>query len=269
MDDDAESTPTGRWQAWAKRIKGIYEEILFRLMLLRTGGHAIMHVGGVRARFRVDCRAEARRVWYLSGEKALLAMVLARINPGEVVYDIGGNIGTHAMAFAIRVGPTGHVVSFEANPATADQLRRNAQSNRLSNVTVVDKALGERTGACVLYVEARSGSGRHSLLEAPDRVQTPVEMVQGDQWVAQEQLPVANVVKIDVEGAECGVIAGLGRTLRNPACRLIWCEVHPALLARREQTPEMVEQSLAAAGFGSFERFPRGGQYHLLGVKAG
>ena len=38
------------------------------------------------------------------------------------------------------------------------------------------------------------------------------------------------LVKIDVEGAEYGVIRGLSGTLSHPSCRMVCCEIHPPLL---------------------------------------
>ena len=45
------------------------------------------------------------------------------------VWDVGAHVGYHTLSFAAMVGPRGHVVAFEPNPANAARLRANVAGN--------------------------------------------------------------------------------------------------------------------------------------------
>ena len=49
----------------------------------------------------------------------------ARLAPGDLVLDLGAYCGGTTLAFARAVGPGGHVVAFEPDPANAAALREN------------------------------------------------------------------------------------------------------------------------------------------------
>ena len=80
-----------------------------------------MVVGDVRARFHVSSRRELQRISALTGEKQLLVRVLGELREGDVVFDVGANIGTHAIAFAKTVGDAGRVAAFEPEPEGGGQ----------------------------------------------------------------------------------------------------------------------------------------------------
>ena len=239
----------------------------YRLRLAAGRGRCTLRVGGVRARFQVDSVLEMRRVVELGREKALVETVLGELRPGEVVFDIGANIGTHAIAFARTVGPTGKVVAFEPDRGAAARLRRNVALNGIINVLILERALGSLEGEATLFVDDAHGSGKHSLIQAADRRRVPVRLATGDDLVVEEALPAPNLVKIDVEGSELEVILGLHNTLSSPQCRLVVCEVHPKLLEASGQTPSDVEEALSAAGFARIELLERRDEYHLLAYK--
>ena len=226
-----------------------------------------MKVGGVTARFHVSSRRELQRISGMTGEKAVLAKFLGELRPGDVVFDVGANIGTHTIAFAKVVGNEGRVAAFEPEPVTAERLERNVELNGLDNVIVMRCALGERRSTELLYVDSRSGSGQHSLRPQDGRPAQEVSVLQGDELVRSGRLAAPNVMKIDVEGAELGVIAGLKDSLANEACRLVFCEVHHAILESDGQDPKQVGRMLREAGFTDFETSSRGPEDHLIARK--
>ncbi|MCH7944857.1 MAG: FkbM family methyltransferase [Armatimonadetes bacterium] len=226
-----------------------------------------MAVGDVRARFHVSSRRELQRISVLTGEKQLLVRVLGELRQGDVVFDVGANIGTHAIAFAKTVGEGGRVAAFEPEPDTAQRLEDNVVLNGLLNVSVHRFGLGPSESTATLYVDARPGSGLHSMSPAEGRTTQQVRVARGDDLVATGALPAPNVIKIDVEGAELGVLEGLAQALRGPACRLVLCEVHADMLSLGGRAPEEVEQWLRDAGFTRFEHARRGTEDHLMAWK--
>jgi FkbM family methyltransferase len=253
----------------SRPVRDLFRPYYYRLKYLTSRGVGTMKVGGVTARFYVSSRRELMRISGMTGEKAVLARFLGELRPGDIVFDIGANIGTHTVAFAKVVGEEGRVASFEPEPITAGRLERNIELNGLNNVTLMRCALGERESIEMLYVDSRSGSGQHSLCPQEGRSAEEVRVLQGDELVRSGQLSSPNVMKIDVEGAELGVIAGLEESLANESCRLVFCEVHNAILEKGGQDPKGIDRMLREAGFTEFEKTSRGPEDHLIARKAG
>ena len=90
-----------------------------------------------------------------------LGMTLCRLltRPGQVIFEIGANLGTDTMNLAGVVGPSGRVVSAEPSVACCRKLRERVEQNRLSQVTVVQKAVAETAGRFALEPGHRANSG--------------------------------------------------------------------------------------------------------------
>ena len=65
------------------------------------------------------------------------------VNYGDVVFDIGSNIGYVSIAMSRIVGESGKVYSFEAIPSTAKRCKKNLELNNCNNVTLINKALSD------------------------------------------------------------------------------------------------------------------------------
>jgi FkbM family methyltransferase len=140
-----------------------------------------------------------------------------RLQAGDVVFDVGANIGFMALVAAAIVGPTGRVVAWEPVPTSAEAARRNAVVNGMEWVMVREAAVGESPGTqTLLEVDERSWShladrGRHPRTQT--ELQVAVEAL--DPLVASGELPAPKLVKIDVEGSEVAVLPGMRRIIEE------------------------------------------------------
>lgn len=206
-------------------------------------------VDGVTARFQVTTYAEFRRFRSLMGEEAVLEDLLNRLEPDDVVFDVGANVGTYT-CFAARVLDGGRVVAFEPEPTNAARLRENASLNGL-DVDLRELALGEADGTAFLERDGtQAGAGEHALARTPSDDAIEVSRAAGDRLVHGGEIPAPTVIKIDVEGAELQVLNGLGRSLTRESCRLVYCEVHPDRLRGFGQTVSQLHARFQDAGFG-------------------
>jgi FkbM family methyltransferase len=201
------------------------------------------------------------------GEQRVLGLLVSSLKPGEVVFDIGANVGLYTVLLAKVVGDGGQVIAFEPEGQTYAHLLENVKLNSLRNVRCFRKALGDRSGQAMLY----SGEviGGASLLHTPEGKGPGevVDIVEGDRFVEAENLPVPRAVKIDVEGYEYAVIQALRRTLADHACQLVCCEVHPARLPA-DVKPEIVVDLLRSVGFSHIDTYPRWDKtFHLVAYK--
>ena len=147
---------------------------------------------------------------------------------GGVVLDVGANIGIFTAACAHVIGDGGRVVALEPGPAFA-KLKVTCARLRLANVEPIAAAAGRTRGTARL-VAAASGRDVHHHLErsgdATGCAGITVEIVALDDLPGIDATAVT-LLKIDVEGAELGVVEGASRLLRNRRVALI-VEFYPA-----------------------------------------
>ena len=175
---------------------------------------------------------------FLEGEE-IVDLLFDRIEPGDVVFDIGAWHGFHSCLFARKAG---RVVSFEPNPRAFAVLQETIAVNRLKNVAAHQLAVSRDLTVGELW---GSGSGA-SLRPGSGKVgRNRVEVVRLDDFTARSIQPT--VLKIDVEGAEYDVLAGGGRCLSH--CRVVCLEMHFEELPKFAATPEMVHRLMREAGF--------------------
>ena len=157
-------------------------------------------------------------------EKAVTDAIVTALKPGDVFVDVGANIGYFSTLGARLVGPAGRVIAFEPHEGARAQLGAMLQRNQVADVVeIVPVALAEREADVTLYTNDEFTS--YSTLEpdlSPMRSVAsfhPAAVVHAatlDGWLAARPDIAGRVryIKIDVEGAEARVIAGMPQTLR-------------------------------------------------------
>jgi FkbM family methyltransferase len=171
------------------------------------------------------------------GEPQVEKAYLDLLSPGDVVYDVGANIGWYSLLAARAVGPSGSVMAFEPSLENAVLAQRNAVVNGLANITVVPAALTDEEG-WMTFIQKGSLEGRLEKDDSEEQARrkanrrivgvsgrTLVPITTLDSWLARTGRPAPTLVKIDVEGAEVGVLRGMEQTLRNMRPMLI-VELH-------------------------------------------
>ena len=177
------------------------------------------------------------------------------VAPGALVYDVGANLGFFTLV-AAALGA--RVVAFEPEPSNAAHLRATVALNRL-DAEVREAAAAERSGrAELLAVDEASWSHLADRGHHP-RTRRSVEV----ETVALDDLPPADVYKIDVEGSEVAVLRGMARTLREHA---------PVLIVETHATNAEVCDLLEPLGYAvenlDGPQAPRtAGPVHLLSAK--
>ncbi len=136
------------------------------------------------------------------------------LRPGDSFVDIGANIGFLTLVGARRVGVQGRVLAVEASERIHAVLRDNMDRNGLTQVVLQRCAIHELDRAVKEFYEAPMEKfGKGSL--APQYYQ-PATMVPTrtlDSLVEETGSPKVDVLKVDVEGFEAGVLRGASRLL--------------------------------------------------------
>ncbi|MFG0274617.1 MAG: FkbM family methyltransferase [Phycisphaerales bacterium] len=152
------------------------------------------------------------------------------LSPGDVLFDIGANVGFYTVLGSSIVGPEGAVYAFEPMPRNLEFLRTHVSLNNLGNVQVIEAAVSDSAGTATFDDTQHPSMG--SLSESGALT---VRTVRIDDLVASGELPPPTVMKIDVEGAEQLVLAGAAETLKahKPAIFLAThgADIHASCIA--------------------------------------
>ena len=196
-----------------------------------------------------------------SKEPWTVAWIDRYIGPGDVMYDIGANVGTFAL-IAARYSRA-HVVAFEPGYATFAKLCENIQLNGCqSSIAPIPFPLSATTGLVTFkYRTNDPGQSRHALREARWRFrddvaagahyEQPVCTMSLDSAIDQFRMPEPVHIKLDVDGAEARVLEGAARTLRSPRLRTLLAEID-------NHQWDAVARRIGDAGFTLAERYTHG-----------
>lgn len=148
-------------------------------------------------------------------DKQALAQRL--IKPGMKVFDIGANAGFYTLAFSRLVGESGHVWAFEPFAGNAAKLLLHLSLNRIANTTLIQSAVSAKAGLAGLKSDFSDSEWKLS----EETCNYLVPTVTLDTLVETGAVPLPDVMKIDVEGAESLVLGGAKKILSGRHAALI------------------------------------------------
>jgi FkbM family methyltransferase len=163
-------------------------------------------------------------------EQAYSRQLYATVRQGDVVWDVGANIGYYTTQLAELIGTQGKVFAFEPDPVNLEQLRANCEARH--NVIIRGYGLSDGTREARLLEGSDELRATSRVLESNSSIQgaIDVQLRAGDEIVAKGEAESPNIIKIDVEGHELGVLQGLRAYLSNEKLRGIFVEVHFGIL---------------------------------------
>ena len=168
-----------------------------------------------------------------SAEKTTMNWIAHHVDRGDIVYDIGANVGAYSLLLGKRIG-RGGVYSFEPESSNYYSLNRNIVANQLSDrVTGICMAFDDSLKVERFFLSSViPGSATHSVGKAESEgVQFKPEHIQGiitmslDQFVELDRVSFPNHIKIDVDGNEGLIINGGSKTLSDPRVKTVVIEI--------------------------------------------
>jgi FkbM family methyltransferase len=210
-----------------------------------------VRVAGGRKLF-VDLRSAIGRGIAVRGEfdPAVGGFLADRLRPGAVLADIGANIGYFSLSALELVGATGEVHSFEIDPRSLACLYRTQRVNRLENLFVHGVGLGDH--AAIVRIAAEAEMGNTHVSAGARRGGPGFPMLPLDTWEGYFEQRGLDVMKIDVEGAELGVLRG-GRRVLERNRPIVLCEAIEANLARFGHSVAALSHFMESIGYRSPE----------------
>lgn len=206
--------------------------------------------------------ALSRHCWvYADERRAHERLFRAYLRPGDVMVDVGANIGTNTLEAASLVGPGGRVYAVEAHPRTHRFLAANIRLNQFGNVVTFNTAVGCESGSITFtdshYDDMNRVDERGRLpefrplaiasgfpLEKKLGIEVPMRRL--DDLLSGEARPI-RLLKIDVEGYEKFVLTGASDTLAKTEA--IFIEMEPENFRVFGYGNEDVAEILSSRGF--------------------
>jgi len=156
-------------------------------------------------------------------------LILRQARVGDVVVDVGANIGYYTVLLADKVGKNGKIYAFEPDVTNFEILVKNIKENKLENVVAVNAAVGRKSEKKILY-KSKENLGDHKLfndqflMSNVKKIQNPpvnkstsslkkggglktdtVKIIKLDDYLKDQKI---NLMKIDTQGWEPEVIEG-------------------------------------------------------------
>lgn len=175
----------------------------------------------------------------------LLRLMLASVEPGDVVLDLGAHIGT----FTLPAAAMGcRVIAVEPNPGNVALLEAAVARNEFENVEVVAAAACDRPGRLLF-----NPSGPHGRLvtRATHPEAVSVTGLRVDDILRDRAVERVAFVKMDVEGSELRALRGMPRLLSRTDAPPILYESNGHCLAFYGSTPGAVVRELQRHGYTS------------------
>jgi len=220
-------------------VYAIYDFLLQHLWSYET----ITHVQGSKMYVNSDNLPKSFRRLFLAyitlsiREKLTTELFKRVVKEGDIVVDLGANVGYYSLLAARLVGKKGKVYAFEPAPINYSLLIKNIELNGYDNIVPVQKAVSNVTGTVKLFLDDEN-AGRHTIYQPNgNRKFVEVESVTLDEFFEDEQCPI-NVAKIDIEGAEMAAFLGMERLLRENKNVKIFVEFFPPYIRRSGGSPE-------------------------------
>ncbi len=198
---------------------------------------------------------------YLFGafEKATGVALRNAVRPGDVVLDLGANIGAHTLPLAAAVGPGGHIYSFEPTDFAFQKLRQNLELNPdlVSRVTTEQSFLVANRQSDVpdsVYSSwpLTTSEDLHAKHLGHLNSTRGAYSTTLDDYVESHSIKRVDLVKLDVDGNEMTVLQGGRRTLTR-FCPPILMEVSPYVHGEDDHSFRDLIQVLRDCGYGHVE----------------
>ena len=203
--------------------------------LLRDGDRLEGHVGAYKVDLELRDQIQRQIYFDLYGpeEVELLSRIVGR---GDIVFDVGANVGYYSLLCSQLVGSIGSVHAFEPIPENLNRIRSAVIRNRVDNIVINHTAVGSSPGTMKLYVggEEVGNSGWASIVPSSRRPQSiEVGKIALDDYVQSRDIACVRLIKLDIEGAELSALLGMDRLLSQDDAPDLICEINPFLLQRQ------------------------------------
>jgi FkbM family methyltransferase len=215
-------------------IESLYNPVLVRLLqTINSRGKLDFLLKEII--MEVKTVSQLSRLRSCKKEPSTIKWLLRDLLEGDVLFDIGANVGAYSLVAAAAGTDNLSVYSFEPSPSTFASLCKNVSLNNFGNkIYPLQMALGAKTEVSKFFLSSNvAGSAEHALGEAidmygnsfiPVEIQTVISITMDD-VIKIFEIKTPTHIKIDVDGFELNVLQGAKGVLTSSRIRHLLIEV--------------------------------------------
>lgn len=210
-------------------------------------------------KLRVNSGDEYKRLNACKKEPWTVNWIENYLCPGEVLFDIGANVGVYSLVAAKATEGKALIFAFEPAFFNFASLCYNITLNNCQNcITPFQVALYSKTSLVNFNYSALSpGSALHILGKIDESFdcvyEQPVLSYSLDEFIEKFNLPIPNHIKLDVDGVELEIIEGASKTLSDNRLKSLMIELNED----SDRSDETIVDLLTEKGFILQERHIR------------
>ena len=181
--------------------------------------------------------------------------LLRELRSGMNIVEIGSNMGYYSLIISSKIGDTGRLFAFEANPDTYQILRDNIEINGFNNrVTLEKRAVIDKVEK-IAFQKLTKNLATSSIVEYSKLNQyseeleiIKVDATSLDQYFDNKDIKI-ELIKMDAEGSEPRIFEGMKNLIINNANLTIICEFNPPLISATSVDPRKFLEKIQSYGF--------------------
>jgi FkbM family methyltransferase len=181
--------------------------------------------------------------------------LLRELRSGMNIVEIGSNVGYYSLIISSKIGDTGRLFAFEANPDTYQILRDNIEINGFNTrVTAEKKAVIDKVEK-IAFQKLTKNLSTSSIVEYSKLNQyseeleiIKVDATSLDQYFNNKDIKI-DLIKMDAEGSEPRIFEGMKNLIINNANLTIICEFNPPLISATSVDPQKFLEKIQSYGF--------------------
>ena len=172
------------------------------------------------------------------------------VKNGNIVIDVGAQLGLMTKLFSDLVGENGRVHSFEPTPTTFALLNETVHLNHLSNVVTNQMAVCEVSGTAGFSISGIDADAGNTLStdRSLNRKEITINTISIDDYMASKKTPKIDFIKIDAEGAEYLVLLGATSAMKNDR-PFINLALHPISIKNMGHSLEQIYDLVQERGY--------------------
>ncbi|MBY0425027.1 MAG: FkbM family methyltransferase [Cytophagales bacterium] len=166
-------------------------------------------------------------------EEGELMLINAIAKNSSCVIDVGANTGLYSI-IASKSNPNLKIIAIEPHPGNVKRLKKNIQLNNITNVNIIEKAVGDTEKTIHFNIpetlaisDTSSADSKFSHQTYSGKLQwkeIPVQQISLNSLMESIDLNSVEIIKIDVEGYEMNVFEGAKRFIETFQ-PIIICEI--------------------------------------------
>jgi len=199
------------------RFKIKFTKVLLKFRCLINQAPVAVHHGKIKFYFNNDGDYE-EILYHAHWDKYFLKeknKIKKFVSNGDIVVDVGANIGLFSIILSDLVGVSGKVYSFEPIPMLHNKLINNINLNKIGNIETIESGIGDKESEIEIYLNPEQ-SGLSSVVIKPSGnvISQKIKLNSLDNFFANRKEKVS-FIKIDTEGYEPQVLLGAKEIIKR------------------------------------------------------